>query len=87
MKLEQSFKFLKAELMKKKKTEENQKEIVFLILHLLDEENNPCRFFVFKEELVNKIVNCNFLGLQDVICTLELKFTNNNWSVNLINID
>lgn len=86
MKIEQNFKFLKAELMKRKKTEENQKESEFLVLNLLDEENNPCRFFVFNKDLINKIVNSNFLGLQDVICTLELKF-NNNWSVNLVNID
>lgn len=86
MKIEQSFKFLKAELMKRKKTEENQKETEFLVLNLLDEDNNPCRFFIFNADLINKIVKSNFLGLQDVICTLELKF-NNNWSVNLLDID
>lgn len=86
MKFEQNFKFLKAELMKKKKTEENQKETQFLLLNLLDDNNNPCRFFVFNADLINKILNSNFLGLQDVICTIEVKF-NNNWSVNLLDID
>lgn len=86
MKIEQNFKFLKVELMKKKKTEENQKETQFLILNLLDEDNNPCRFFVFNTDLISKITKSSFLGLQDVICTLEIKF-NNNWSVNLLDID
>lgn len=85
MKYQENFKFLKADLMKRKKTEENKTESEFMVLHLLDNENNPCRFFVFNKETIEKVKNYGFVGLQDVIISFELIF-NNNWNVKLIDI-
>ena len=96
MKYQDNFKFLNVQLMKRKKTEENKnvsdlalellKEYDFLVLNLLDCDNNPCRFFVFNEDLYKKIIQSSYLGLQDVVIAFEVIFVNNNWNVRILDI-
>ena len=85
MKYEANFKFLKYNSMKRKITETNKKESEFIVLHLLDDENNPCSFFVFDEELIEKIKSRNFVGLEDILVLFELTFSQ-NWTVRLLDI-
>lgn len=87
MRYQENFKFLNIELMKRKKTEENKKESEFLILNLLDNENNPCRFFVFNEDLVKKVLQNQYVGLQDILVDFALVFNNNNWTVRLLDVN
>lgn len=87
MKCQDNFKFLNVQLMKRKKTEENKSGSEFLIINLLDNENNPCRFFVFNEDLFKKVIQNQYVGLQDILVTFELVFVNNNWSVRVLDID
>lgn len=86
MKYQDNFKFLKAEVMKRRKTEENKTESEFLVLHLLDNENNPCRFFVFSKDLIEKIKSNNYVGLQEVTILFELTF-GQAWNVRFLDID
>lgn len=87
MEYQDNFKFLNVQLMKRKKTEENKNESEFLIINLLDCENNPCRFFVFNKDLYKKIIENRYVGLQDILISFELVFVNNNWSVRILDID
>lgn len=86
MKYQDNFKFLNVQLMKRKKTEENKNVSDFLVLNLLDCDNNPCRFFVFNEDLYKKIIQSSYLGLQDVVIAFEVIFVNNNWNVRILDI-
>ena len=86
MKYEANFKFLKYNSMKRKITETNKKESEFIVLHLLDDENNPCSFFVFDEKVIEKIKSRNFVGLEDILVLFELTFSQ-NWTVRLLDID
>lgn len=88
MEIQDNFKFLKLEQMKRKNPEElKEEERFFYILHLLDSENNPCRFFIFDNNLSRKIINKNFVGLQDVLINIKVTYRNDNWSVSLVDIN
>lgn len=78
MKFQSNFTYLKTEQMKTKEGEKN-----FLVLHLLDDQNNPCRFFIFDSNLMNKIINSNMSGLQDVLVTFTLNYTDKGWNVKI----
>lgn len=87
MRYTENFKFLKVEMIKRKKTEEVKEEQYFVSLNVLDDENNPCRFLIFNKDLVARISNYQFVGLQELSISFELVFTNNNWSVRLLDIN
>lgn len=92
MKLTDEFKFLKIESIRRKNYEElPATEQYFYVVNLIDSENTPVRFFSFNSELNNKLTqeiqNGNVKGLQDCLVEFELKYTNNNWNVQLINIE
>ena len=83
----EEFKFLNFELMKKKNANElPEDEKNFLILNLLDKNNNPCRFFVFNIDTLKKILSSNYVGLQVLNVSFKLQFVNNNWNVKLVDI-
>lgn len=83
----EEFKFLNLELMKKKNANElPEDEKNFLILNLLDKNNNPCRFFVFNVDVMKKILSSSYVGLQILNVSFKLQFTNNNWNVRLVDI-
>ena len=82
------FKFLNLQLQKRKNASELPvDEQHYAILNLLDEKNNPVRFFVFKKEIIEKLLSQNFETLQDVDVTYECLFLNNNWTVRLVDIN
>ena len=88
MEFQDNFKFLKLEQMQRKNAEElKESERTFFIIHLLDKDNNACRFFIFNKDLMNKVVNLGLVGLQDILVTAKVSFNNNNWQVNLIDIN
>ncbi len=83
----EEFKYLNLELMKKKNANElPEDERIFIILNLLDKNNNPCRFFVFDKEVMKKILNYNFVGLQLLNVSFKLLYSNNTWNVRLVDI-
>lgn len=81
MKYQDNFKFLKAEQMKRKDNGNS-----FLVLHLLDNENNPCRFFIFNADLMNKIVNSQLQGLQEITIAFTLAYGDKGWTVRVDDI-
>lgn len=99
MRFQENFKFLNVEIMKRKKTKENQEEnqegnqegnqeeSKFLILNLLDNENYPIRFFVFNEDLIEKVLQNQYVGLQDILIDFALIFKDNKWSVRLLDVN
>lgn len=83
----EEFKYLNLELMKKKNANElPEDERNFIILNLLDKNNNPCRFFVFDKEVMKKILTSNFVGLQVLNVSFKLLYSNNTWNVRLVDI-
>lgn len=87
MELQDYFKFLKLEQIKRKNAEElPEGEKYFYTIHLLDYDNNPCRFFIFNKDLIDKILNLKLVGLQDVQCHLSVKYSSDAWRVNLLDV-
>lgn len=82
------FKFLNLQLQKRKNSSELPvDEQHYAIVNLLDENNNPVRFFVFKKEIIEQLLSQKFETLQEVEVTYECLFLNNNWTVRLVNIN
>lgn len=87
MKYQGNFKFLKVEQMKRKNSEElAEADRTFFVIHLLDEDNNPVRFFVFNKDLMSKIANAGLVSLQDIIVEFTISCGTNGWNVNLVDI-
>ncbi len=87
MEFNEEFKFLNLEVMKKKNASElPENEKNFLIINLLDKNNNPCRFFVFNADVMKKILSAGYVGLQVLNVIFKLQFNNNNWNVRLVDI-
>ncbi|MCI8352425.1 MAG: hypothetical protein HFJ58_02215 [Clostridia bacterium] len=83
----EEFKYLNLEVMKKKNANElPEDEKNFLIINLLDKNNNPCRFFVFTPDVMKKILSSSYVGLQVLQVCFRVQFTNNNWVVRLVDI-
>lgn len=55
----------------------------YLIVSLLDDNKNSCRFFVFNNELFTKLINSSFNCYQEVIATLDVSYFKENWNVQL----
>lgn len=87
MRYTENFKFLKSEAIKRKNVEGSKEDQYFVALNLLDDENNPCRFLVFSKDLVSRILNYNFVGLQDLSISFELVCNNGTWSVRVLDIN
>jgi len=85
MQLTENFKFLNCQKYEKKSTEKN-KNLSYLILNLLDSENNPCKFFVFDEKIRDFILATGFSGLQDLLVTISLKYSSDAWRVSIVDI-
>ena len=74
--------------MKRKNSEElKESEKYFFVIHLIDKENNPCRFFIFNKDLIAKVSRMDLVGLQDILLTIKVSFVNNSWQVNLLDIN
>lgn len=82
MEFSEKFKFLNMQL-NKRKNDENR---YYLVVNLLDRENNPCKFFAFDDDVVATVTARTFQGLQDVTVNFSLQFSNNQWGVRLNDI-
>lgn len=88
MEYQEMFKFLKLEQVKRKNADElAEGEKYFYTIYLLDNKNNPCRFFIFNKDLINKVLNLKLQGLQDVVCNIGVAYLNDSWRVNLLDIN
>lgn len=82
MKLLGEFTFLK---MERGQTKENKKD--FLIVNLLDEDLNSCRFFVFDEIVMKKLLNKTPSSYKKLNCCIDVSFYKDNWNVALADVD
>ena len=57
------------------------------ILSVLDEKNNPCKFFIFKSDILQKILELHLNSLQKIDLVYEIVFINNIWNVRLVDIN
>lgn len=88
MEYQEEFKFLKLEVMQRKNAEQlKEDERNFLVIRLLDKNNNPCRFFVFNKDVMKKVLAANYVGLQLLNIKFEVVYNNENWSVRLVAIN
>ncbi len=88
MEYQEEFKFLKLEVMKRKNTEElKEEDRNFIVINLLDPTNNPCRFFIFNKDLMKKVLSSTYSGLQLLQVKFEVVYSNNNWSVRVVDIN
>lgn len=88
MQYQEEFKFLNFEVMQRKNANElKEEDRNFLLIRLLDKNNNPCRFFVFNKDLMKKILAANYVGLQLLMITFEVSYKNENWTVRLVDIN
>ena len=84
MQIEKEFTLL--HITKKNRTTKDNKNQDYLIIDVLDEELNPCKFFVFNEEIVNQILNdsANAKALQKVLIKCDFTYNGSLWNCNLI---
>lgn len=79
MEFSDKFKFLNMQLNKRK----NDDNSFYLVVNLLDKENNPCKFFCFNNEIISAVTSRNYQALQDVTVNIGLSYTNNGWNIRL----
>lgn len=79
MKYCEKFKFLNMQLNKRK----NDDQKYYLVVNLLDNENNPCKFFCFNDSAISTITSRTINGLQDVTVDFDLTYSQNSWNVRL----
>lgn len=88
MVLEEDFKFLNLQSVRRKEAEKYKaEEQYFYILNFLDNDNNPVRFFSFNADLNNNLTyaiqNKLLVGLQNCLVKFDLNCNNGNWNVAL----
>ena len=68
--------------------DEKENKKIYLIINVLDDDMESCRFFVFKEDLVNEIIqNANKIkAMQKVLIDINLIYNGKNWNCYLDNI-
>lgn len=85
MKLVGEFSFLKLE---KGKTKDEKD---YLVISLLDDEMNSCKFFIFNnkdnEVLIEKLIKKTPNLYQKIDCVLNVSHYQDKWNVNLIDCD
>ena len=86
MKIEKEFTLLKIE--SKERTDDNGNKSTYLIINVLDEDMETCKFFVFKDNLVDEIIkNANGVkAMQKVLIYMNLVFNGRLWNCNLEDI-
>lgn len=86
MKIEKEFTLLKIE--SKERTDDDENKRTYLIINVLDEDMETCKFFVFKDDLVNEIIkNANGVkAMQKVLIDLNLVYNGRLWNCNLEDI-
>ncbi|CCZ17443.1 unknown [Clostridium sp. CAG:780] len=86
MKIEKEFTLLKIE--SKERTDDDENKRTYLIINVLDEDMETCKFFVFKDDLVNEIIkNANGVkAMQKVLIDMNLVYNGRLWNCNLEDI-
>lgn len=86
MKIEKEFTLLKIE--SKERTDDDENKRTYLIINVLDEDMEICKFFVFKDDLVNEIIkNTNGVkAMQKVLIDMNLVYNGRLWNCNLEDI-
>ena len=88
MEFKSNFKFLNLQVMQRKNANElPEDEKNYLIINLLDNGNNPCRFFIFNKDLMKKILSTSYLGLQELEIAFELNYSKDAWHVKVVDIN
>lgn len=83
-----TFTFLGLEIKERKNADKlKEDERHYGILSLLDEKNVPCKFFIFKSEVLEKLLEIRFEALQKIEIKYEVVFINNSWNVRLVDIN
>lgn len=77
MRLLGNFSFVKSELGRSKDNKD------FLVVSLLDENRDSCRFFVYDKDLIDYIRNANLDFNESVLCCLDVSYFSDSWRVNL----
>lgn len=87
MEYQEMFKFLNLQIMQRKNADKlPEDERNFLVVNFLDLNFNPCRFFVFNKDLMKKMLSTKYSGLQDLVVTFTVTYSNDNWHVNLVDV-
>lgn len=87
MEYQEMFKFLNLQIMQRKNADKlPEDERNFLVVNFLDLNCNPCRFFVFNKDLMKKMLSTKYSGLQDLVVTFTVTYSNDNWHVNLVDV-
>ena len=80
MKLLGEFTFLKMEQAKTKDSK------TFLTIHLLDENLNSCKFFVFNSDFQNKLISMKLDSYKKIKACLDVSYFKDSWNVSLVDV-
>lgn len=78
MEFTEKFKFLKADVIEKK-----DKSGIFLKVHAIDSNGNLYKFFVAKDEIIQKFGNQKLITLQDITINFTVTQNDDNWNVRM----
>lgn len=83
MTVEKEFTLLKIE--NRERINDDEEKVNYLIINVLDESLTPCKFFVFKKDLVEDILNDaqNAKALSKVLISFDLNYNGKLWNCNL----
>ncbi len=88
MEHENEFTFLKLEINPRKNSEElKEDEKYYAIVSLLDNKQNIVKFFVFKKEIIDRLLSKEFIPMNTVLVKYEVVNINNKWNVRLVDIN
>lgn len=88
MEYQEMFKFLNLQIMQRKNAEKlPEDERNYIVLNLLDYNNNPCRFFVFNKKVIEKLLTKTRVGLEEMEITFSVSYIKDNWHVNLVDVN
>ncbi len=88
MEYQEEFKFLNVQVVRRKNADElKEEDRNFLIINLLDNKNNPCRFFIFDKNVMEKVLSSSYVGLQVLYITFDVVYNNQNWAVKLVDVN
>lgn len=83
MKIKKEFTLLKVDA--KERTDKNQNKSTYLVINVLDDDLNPCKFFCFRDEIVKSIISDiqNAKALSKVLIDFDLTYNDKIWNCNV----
>ena len=82
MKFQEVFRYLKVDEMNRKDNGN-----AFMVLHVLDPDSNPSRFFIFNTDIMNKFRSMNPSNLQELVIDFNVISNDKGWNVSLLDIN